>query len=94
MSATAKTERIQLRTSADAKQQILEAAAVTQQDATSFILEAATSRAREVLLESRILKFSDRDWAIIEEVVSQTNEPAPALIDVFKKAMADTRIAL
>lgn len=84
MAGETKSERIQLRTSAEAKAQINEAAALTQQDATSFILDAATARARAVLLEHRLLQLSPADLQQIESALKDAAVPPTALIDLFQ----------
>lgn len=91
MNAVAKSERIQLRTSLEAKEMIFEAAAVTQQDASSFILDAATGKARAVLLEQRILKLSSEDIQLIEDALESADSPSPALVELFRKVEADPR---
>lgn len=88
-----KTERIQLRASPEAKAQIIEAASVTQQDATSFILDAATSRAREVLLEHQILQFSNDDLEQIERALANASDPSPDLVKLFRSARNDPRFS-
>lgn len=66
-----KTERLNLRCSADAVATLRDAAIVQGQDLTSFILGAALERARAVLAEDRLLR--------LERVVSPsaTNAQAP-----------------
>lgn len=93
MSTPTKTERIQLRASPEAKAQILEAASLTQQDTTSFILDAATSRARAVLLERQILKFSADDLDQLEAALDSADTPSPELIKLFEQARQDSRLA-
>lgn len=93
MPAVAKSERIQLRTSPEAKAQILRAASITQQDATSFILGAATDRARAVLLEQQILKLSTADLQQIEEALEQAERSSPELQRLFSLVSNDKRLA-
>ncbi|MFT4187514.1 MAG: DUF1778 domain-containing protein [Aeromicrobium sp.] len=84
---TNKSERIQLRVSSEAKSQITEAAALTQQDTTSFILDAATSRARSVLIERHLLRLSTADIRQIEEALDTAHSGSPELRALF----AETR---
>ncbi len=92
MSISTKTERIQLRISSEAKQQIIEAAETTQQDLTSFILDAATSRAREVLLERTVIKLHPDDYAQILADLDSPSKINPALARLFRETDADPRI--
>lgn len=92
MAATVKSERIQLRASAEAKAQILEAASLTQQDATSFILDAATSRARAVLLEQKLLQLSANDLQQLEDALDQAEIPSPQLKELFATVASDERL--
>lgn len=91
MPTPAKTERIQLRVSAEAKAQIVQAASLTQQDVTSFILDAAMARARSVVLETHILKLSLADLEQIEEEMKHADEPSPELIKLFRYVRDDPR---
>lgn len=92
MATPAKSERIQLRVSTAAKAQIVEASAIAQQDATSFILDAATSRARSVLLEQRLLKLSTNDLKQIEDALATAKEPSEALVGLFNATKNDPRL--
>ena len=92
MSISTKTERIQLRISTEAKQQIIEAAETTQQDLTSFILDAATSRAREVLLERTVIKLHPNDYAQILADLKSPARPSPVLAHLFRETDLDPRI--
>lgn len=86
MTTAAKSERIQLRISPEAKMQILKAASVSQQDTTSFILEAATSRARSVLLESALLELPEADLRRIEEALTSGNSVSEKLLHAVRSA--------
>ncbi|MFT3943682.1 MAG: DUF1778 domain-containing protein [Ancrocorticia sp.] len=92
MPSSTKTERIQLRISSEAKQQIIEAAETTQQDLTSFILDAATARAREVLLERTVIKLHPDDYAQILADLESPVRPSPVLARLFRETDADPRI--
>lgn len=75
MTASVKNSRVALRASEETKDRLQEAAQITGQDLSAFILDAANARAREVLLEDRIIRFSDADLVQIEEALE--NPPAP-----------------
>jgi uncharacterized protein (DUF1778 family) len=61
MSSIARTERLDLRVSADLKDLIEKAAALSGQTVSSFVLGATTQRAREVVSEVEVIQLSDRD---------------------------------
>ena len=75
MTASVKNSRIALRASDETKDRLQEAAQITGQDLSAFILEAANARARQILLEDKIIRFSDADLLQIEEALE--NPPAP-----------------
>ncbi len=92
MNAITKSARIQLRVSSRAKEQIAAAAAISQQDVTSFILDAATARARSVLLEDRVLLLSDEELDTIEQALDEDPTPSPTLVKLFREARNDPRV--
>ncbi len=85
MSASAKDSRIALRTSDETKARLKEAARITDQDLSSFILDAANSRARQVLLEEQVMRLSDRDFELIEQLITDPAEPNDALRKLVRK---------
>ncbi|MGO1943984.1 MAG: DUF1778 domain-containing protein [Ancrocorticia sp.] len=80
-----KNSRIALRTSEETKAQLQEAARVTDQDLSSFILDAANTRARDVLMEDRVLRLSDADLDVLEAALDSPPDPSPALVELFHK---------
>lgn len=85
MATATKTGRIEVRTSVETKVRLQEAARITGQDLSSFVLDAANAKARSVLLEDRIIRFSDRDLEQLEAALNSANEPDPVLVDLFRK---------
>lgn len=73
----AATARLNMRVPAEAQQMIAEAAAAQGTDLTSFVVEAATSKARRVLLEERSLKVTPAE-AIQLQWLLESDEPLPA----------------
>jgi uncharacterized protein (DUF1778 family) len=82
---SSKSARIDLRTSAETKSELIEAASATGQDLSSFILDAANARARQVLLESRLIKLSDEELENLEAALDSAGEPNLALVELFRK---------
>lgn len=85
MATAAKTGRMEVRINPAAKAQLQEAARITNQDLSSFILEAATTRARNILLEDKLIRFSDADLEQLEAALSAADEPDPALVAMFRQ---------
>lgn len=74
-----KNQRLNLRISSEALAQIKDAAALSQQDVTSFLLGAALDRARGVLAEDRVLRLSQRDFAQLQATLDRQPEVNPKL---------------
>ena len=81
----AKTERLNLRCSAESVATLREAAEVQGQDLTSFIMGAALDRARSVLAEDRILRLDPAEVHQLEKAL----DAAPN----FQKSLAGTNPA-
>lgn len=89
--APAKSERLNLRCSAEALATLREAAAVQGQDLTSFVMGAALDRARTVLAEDRILRLTPHEVQQLEKAL--VTEPAviPQLAGLLRGLGADHR---
>ncbi|MFJ3459400.1 DUF1778 domain-containing protein [Scandinavium goeteborgense] len=70
-----KKQRIDLRLSDDDKSIIEEAAAMTNQTITQFMLASASERAAEVIEQHRRLILNEESWALVMDAIS--NPPAP-----------------
>ena len=84
-----KDRRLNLRVSSDALVTIKEAAALAQQDVSSFLLGAAMDRARAVLAEEFVLRLSARDFALMQAELEREPRVIPALVELFKKYGTD-----
>jgi predicted nucleotidyltransferase/uncharacterized protein (DUF1778 family) len=82
--STPKDQRLNVRLSADALDQIKEAAALSQQDVTSFLLGAALERARSVLAQDRLLRLSPHEISRLVRQFAESstppNGPSPATL--------------
>lgn len=83
-----KTERLNLRCSADAVSTLRDAAAVQNQDLTSFILGAALERARGVLTQDMFLRLTPAEVTQIEGALEQDGEVMPQLAALFRSNAA------
>ncbi len=78
-----KTERLNLRCSADTLATLREAAELQGQDLTSFVLGAALDRARSVLAEDRILRLSPTEVLQLERALDAEPTVIPQLARLF-----------
>jgi uncharacterized protein (DUF1778 family) len=58
-----RTEKLDLRISAEAKQAIAEAASVAGQSVSEFVLSSALARAEETLPDRRFFRLTTEQWA-------------------------------
>jgi uncharacterized protein (DUF1778 family) len=80
-----KSERLNLRVSADALETIREAARVQQQDLTSFVLGAALERARAVLAEDRLLRLTPHEVNQLEKALDSEPQVVPQLASLLQR---------
>lgn len=76
VAAPTRTEYLQIRISAEAKDQLREAARASGQDLSTFVLQAANRAAQEVLAESWTFTLNDASFA---GFVGQFDTPGRAL---------------
>lgn len=82
---TAAEKRINMRISQDNLDLIREAAQSNGQDMTAFILGAALSQARSVVLESRVTRLTASEATKLEEFLDAEPEPVPALVELLRR---------
>lgn len=70
-----KKQRIDLRLNEDDKHLIEEAAAMTNQSISQFMVSTASERAAEVIDQHRRLLLNEESWNLIMDAI--TNPPAP-----------------
>jgi len=70
-----KKQRIDLRLTDDDKSMIEEAAAITNQSITQFMLNSASERAAEVIERHRRVILNEASWTRVMEAIS--NPPVP-----------------
>lgn len=70
-----KKQRIDLRLSPEDKSLIEEAAAMTNQTITQFMVNSASERAAEVIEQHRRLILNEESWTLVMDALS--NPPAP-----------------
>lgn len=80
-----KDQRLNVRLSSEALEQIKEAAVISQQDVTSFLLGAALDRARAVLAEDRLLRLTPHEVLQLEQALDQEPTVVPQLASLFRR---------
>lgn len=84
----AKEARVDIRMSEEHKLILEQAAAVSGQPLTSFVLSSTLDRAREILERETITKLSRRDMSRLLEILEESDEPGPALRKAAKRFKA------
>ncbi|EHM5632424.1 TPA: DUF1778 domain-containing protein [Citrobacter freundii] len=70
-----KKQRIDLRLNEDDKHMIEEAAAMTNQSISQFMVSTASERAAEVIDQHRRMLLNEESWNLVMDAI--TNPPAP-----------------
>jgi uncharacterized protein (DUF1778 family) len=52
---------------------------------TDFILESATDRAADVLMDQRLFLLNDQSWAKFVAALEAPAEPVAALVELFRQ---------
>lgn len=73
--STLKKQRIDLRLTDDDKSMIEEAAAMSNQTITQFMVASASERAAEIIEQHRRLLLNKESWNLVMDAIS--NPPAP-----------------
>lgn len=89
---TTKTDRLNLRCSAATVMTLKEAAALQDQDLTSFILGAALDRARGILAEERSLRLSPHEVLQLEKALDAEPTVVPQLAALIKGIRTAPRV--
>lgn len=79
------TERIELRTTAEAKELLQRAASREQTDLTSFVLRHALPAAEEVLAREERIILSQRDAEFLLDLLDNPPPLSPALIEGVRR---------
>ncbi|WP_439530682.1 DUF1778 domain-containing protein [Pannonibacter sp.] len=62
MSSPARTEKLEMRLSPEAKRLLREAAELRHKSMSEFVLDSALAEAEATLLDRRIIQLNDADW--------------------------------
>lgn len=83
--STDRSARLSMRLSPEALATIREAAATQQQDVTSFVLGTALDRAREVLLDDRVMRLTATEAERLEAVLDAEPRVIPELAALIRE---------
>jgi uncharacterized protein (DUF1778 family) len=83
----ARSSRLNMRLSPKAHEQLRQAAELTNQDVTSFVLGAALQSAREVMFEQKLIELSPQDFRQLEKAIEAPAESSAALLKLFARKL-------
>lgn len=84
---TSPKTRINVRVSEENLALIREAAELSGQDLTSFVLSASLDRAREVLIEMQVTRLTLDEAKNLENALDREPQPKPALVELLTRAL-------
>ena len=79
-----KQERFELRATPQEKTLIRRAARTAGLSDTAFILESATDRAAEILMDQSRFVLDPAEWKRFKAALEAPPKPLPALVDLFR----------
>lgn len=88
-----KNARVELKTSADIKDLLREAAAAAGLDLSAFILNAAMERAETVLDNQRSRQLSAQSWQEVNQLLSEPAAPTLTLQALMRRKNSDGQSA-
>ena len=77
--AEAKTERIDIRTTAAVKETLQQAASAAHKNVSEFLLDAAMTMAEETLADRRVFELDDEQWQAFQEALDRPVRHKPRL---------------
>lgn len=85
MARTNRTEKLDLRLTAEAKRALQQAAAAAQRSVTDFVLESALLRAEETLPDRSRFGLSAEAWAAFQEALDAPPRARPRLAKLLRE---------
>jgi uncharacterized protein (DUF1778 family) len=82
---TAKTERIDVRTTAAAKQLLQQAAATSHKSVSEFLLENGLEAAKATLADRRLFILDDESWQAFQTALDRPVQEKPQLKQLLTK---------
>ena len=81
-------ERIDIRTTHEIKSMIARAAATKGMSVSSFLIQSAQERAKEILNESELVTLSADDWEAFFNALDHYDKPRPKLAEALREHQA------
>lgn len=85
MTAQARTEKLDLRLSLEAKQKLQAAAAADHRSVSEFVLHSALVRAEETLAEQRSIVLNAEQWAAFQAALDAPPRELPRIRRLFQE---------
>ncbi len=85
INASARDDRIEIRTTREEKRLLTAAAAHERLDLTSFIMRNILPIARETIDRQESIVLSDRDAERVLDLLENPPEPTPALVEAMRR---------
>ena len=82
---TSKTERIDVRASAQVKQMLQEAARASHKNVSEFLLEAGLKAAEQTLADRRQFVLDDEQWRAFQEALDRPVQTKPRLKQLLRE---------
>lgn len=83
-----KSARIEVRTSADVKALLAEAAQASHKTVTEFLVEAGVRAAEDTLMDRRVFRLNDAQWAEFQAALDRPVTPKPRLARLLAEKSA------
>jgi len=74
-----KSARIEVRTTADVKALLTEAASATHKTVTEFLVDAGVRAAEDALMDRRVFRLDEAQWAAFQAALDRPAAPKPRL---------------
>ncbi|KJC63335.1 DUF1778 domain-containing protein [Agreia bicolorata] len=85
MATTTKSERLELRLTADQKQNIEQAAAISGRSVTEFSVPLLVEEAGEVIRQERQLRMSKQAWDSFNAILDEPAKSVAGLADLLRR---------
>lgn len=85
MATALKSNRIEIRLTADQKRTIEQAATISGRSVTDFSVPLLVNEAAEVIRQDRELRMSAQAWDTFNEILDRPAKPIAELADLFRR---------
>ena len=91
MPASTRSEKLDLRLTADSKRALQAAAAALQRSVSEFVLESALARAAETLPDRQRFDINAEAWSAFQQALDAPTAPKPRLAKLLNESSAFER---